>query len=171
MAFALLTLGQIGQSFSDLGDMPLAQKITTITIASSLLLLVLEMVRTRRLREEYSWLWILTALGLLFVILWFEALKFLTGLIGAGSTSSTIFFLGHVFLVLVCIQFSVRLSKLTEQSKNLAQQLAIMKEDIRRLKTQNRRRAAPKVPTRGVSDPEARAQSSHPHKTKAANPS
>lgn len=137
---ALLEL--LGQTFADMGDMPLAQKITTITIATGLLLLVLELVRTRRLREEYSWLWILTAAGLLVVILWFDALKFLTVLIGAGSTSSTIFFIGHVFLVLVCIQFSVRLSKLTEQSKNLAQKLTIMEEEIQRLAGQDSSRAS-----------------------------
>lgn len=112
-----------------LAGMPLQQKLTTATVALGILLLVLELVRKRRLREEYSWLWLLTGVGLLVVTLWYDALLWLTALIGAKSTSSTVFFLGHVFLILVCIQFSVRLSRMTEQVKTLGQKLALLEAE------------------------------------------
>jgi len=113
--------------------MPIQQQITTASVALFILVLILELVRKRRLREEYSWLWILTGSGLLLAALWFDGLVFLTGLIGTGSTSSTVFFIGLIFVILLCLQFSVRLSRMTEQVKTLAQRLALADQERREL--------------------------------------
>lgn len=94
-------------------------------------MLILELVRKRRLREEYSWLWLLTALALLGLVLWYDALVWITEFIGAGQPTSTVFFLGLVFVLLLCIQFSVRLSRMTEQVKNLGQKLALLESERR----------------------------------------
>ena len=34
--------------------------------------LILELVRRRRLREEYSWLWLLTAAIMVLLVVWFR---------------------------------------------------------------------------------------------------
>lgn len=106
-----------------------------IGIVSSvfLLVLVLELVRRRRLREEYSWLWLLTAVGYFLV----SALPSLAGwvarFIGAERAVSAFTFIGFGFLFLICIQFSVQISRLTEQNKDLAQRLAIFDSELRPL--------------------------------------
>lgn len=105
--------------------MPLRQQVVALIISVALLVLVVELVRRRKLREEYSVLWILTAFTIFLFAVWYELLVKLTELIGAVLPTSTLFFSALIFLVLVCLQFSVRISKLDEQVKELAQTLAL----------------------------------------------
>ncbi|MCL5037640.1 MAG: DUF2304 domain-containing protein [Chloroflexi bacterium] len=95
-----------------------------------LILLVLELVRRRKIREEYSVLWILTAITM-FALAWWEGLLlFFTHLIGAVMNSSTIFFFGITFLGAICLHFSIKISQLTNQVKELAQEVAILRAEI-----------------------------------------
>ncbi len=99
-----------------------------------LLVLVLEMVRRRRLREEYSWLWLLTAVGYLVIALFPELARQVALLIGSVRPVSAFSFLGLLFLFAICIQFSVQISRLTEQNKDLAQHVAILDGELRKRK-------------------------------------
>lgn len=112
--------------------MPIEQRVTTLAVAGAILILILELVRKRRLREEYSWLWLLAGAGLIAAAGWYEGVRAFAELIGA-STSSAVFFLGQIFIILVCLQFSVRLSRMTEQVKTLAQRLALLEAEKREL--------------------------------------
>lgn len=58
--------------------MPLQQKIVALTISLSILLVILELVRKRRLREEYSVLWILTGVVIVILSLWYGLLQKIT---------------------------------------------------------------------------------------------
>lgn len=107
--------------------MPLKQKIVAILIALSVFFVILELVRRRKLREEYSWLWLATGMMLVVLTLWYDLLVWITGLIGAMAPTSTLFFFGLIFLMLVCIQFSMRISKLTNQVKDLAQEVTLLR--------------------------------------------
>jgi hypothetical protein len=98
-----------------------------------LLILVLEMARRRRLREEYSWLWLLTAIGYLLVAVWPGLAEWVSRLIGATRPASAFTFLGLLFLFLISVQFSVQISRLTEHNKDLAQHIAILDSELRRL--------------------------------------
>lgn len=107
--------------------MPLRQKIFAITISIAILVAIIELVRRRKLREEYSFLWLLVG-SLLFVLAsWYGLLKAVTSFIGAGFTSSTLFFFGIIFLMLMNLHFSIKISDLTEKVKNLAQEIALMR--------------------------------------------
>jgi hypothetical protein len=106
--------------------MPLQQKIVAITISVSILLLILELVRKRRLREEYSVLWILTGIAIVVLSLWYGLLQKITSLIGAGLPTSTLFFFALIFLILVSLQFSVKISDLSNQVKEMAQKMALL---------------------------------------------
>lgn len=107
--------------------MPIKQKIVAIMIAVSIFIVILELVRKRKLREEYSWLWLLT--GTIFIVLtvWYDLLLQITWVIGAVLPTSTIFLFAIIFLMLVCIQFSVKISALTNQLKDLTQEIALLK--------------------------------------------
>ncbi|MGD8793701.1 MAG: DUF2304 domain-containing protein [Anaerolineae bacterium] len=96
---------------------------------------ILEMVRRRKLREEYSWLWILTAVGYLGVAVFPDLGLELSRFFGSSSPISTFAFIGLFFLFVLCIQFSVQISRLTEQNKNLTQQVAILDSEIKELTT------------------------------------
>lgn len=117
--------------------MPLQQKIFAIIISLTLLIFIVELVRRRKLREEYSWLWLLTGAVILILALWYDLLQGITYLIGAGLPTSTLFFLGLVFLILIAIQFSVKVSELNNQVKNLAQENGLLKNRVEELEEKN----------------------------------
>lgn len=108
-------------------DMPVRQKLMAVLIAVSIFIVILELVRRRKLREEYSWLWLLTGACLIILTIWYDLLVVITRVIGAALPTSTLFFFGLIFLMLVCLQFSIRISKLTNQVKDLAQELTILR--------------------------------------------
>jgi len=106
--------------------MTLRQQAFALVLSIGLLIFIVEMVRRRKLREEYSWLWIITAVTILVLSIWFGLLEWLTYLIGAVVPVSTLFMFGIVFLLIINIYFSMKISTLTTQVKNLAQRLAIL---------------------------------------------
>jgi hypothetical protein len=110
-------------------------KVQLLVIASSLFLLlfVLELVRRRRLREEYSWLWLVTAIGYAMIAIFPSATRIISEFLGVERPTSMFAFAGFIFLFLICIQFSVRLSRLSNQNRILAQQVAILDSEMRRL--------------------------------------
>ena len=114
--------------------MPFHQKIFAIIASILLMLLVVELVRRRRLREEYSWLWLMTGSVILVLALWFDLLKWITQLVGAVTPSSTIFLCAFLFLIFISLHFSVVISRLADRNKELAQKYALLEMDVERLK-------------------------------------
>jgi Tfp pilus assembly protein PilO len=70
------------------------------------------------------------ALGLLVISLDLDLLRFVTRAIGAWTASSTLFFLGEVFLLIICLNFAVRLSQASLQIKTLGQELALLRAQL-----------------------------------------
>jgi hypothetical protein len=105
--------------------MPTRQIIFVLAISAMLLVVVVELVRRRRLREEYAWLWLLAAVAAPVAVIGFPLLRRFTRLVGADEPLSILWLLSLVFLVVVNIHYSTKISQLTEQIKNLAQALAI----------------------------------------------
>lgn len=116
-----------------LQELPHNQKITAVVLAVVMLTVVIELVRKRKLREEYSLLWIGTALVLLALALQPRLLNFFQTMIGAVMGTSALFFGCMVFLMLLSLQFSVRLSRLTFRHKQLGQQLALQQLELEQL--------------------------------------
>jgi carbon starvation protein CstA len=114
--------------------MPIRNKIVALTFGIMMLLIIIELVRRRKLREEYSWLWLMTGSGILVLTLWFGLLKWVTHVVGALTPSSTIFLFAFLFLILISLHFSVVISKLTERNKELAQRYALLEAEWEELK-------------------------------------
>lgn len=103
-------------------------RILAIVGSVALLVFIVELVRRRRLKEEYSVLWVLTALALLLLAAWGGLLRDLTHLIGAVSQASTLYFFGLLFVVFLLLHFSVRVSNLERRVIVLLQEIALMGE-------------------------------------------
>lgn len=116
--------------------LPFHQQVVAIVLAVAILLVVIELVRKRKLREEYSILWIVTAVALLALAVEHQLLTWFQNAIGAVLPISALFFGALVFLVLVSLQYSVRLSKLTARNKTLCQKIALLERDVEQLKQQ-----------------------------------
>lgn len=102
------------------------QRAFAIATSAATLLFILELVRRRRLKEEYSWLWIVTALGMLILSSWYGLIEKLSALIGAVTHTTTLFLFGLIFLLVISVHFSTVISRLTQQVRRLTQELAIL---------------------------------------------
>ena len=109
--------------------MPIRQKLFFLAIAVALLLIILELVRRRRLRVEYSWLWLASGASIILLILRYDLLIRISDLVGAVIPTSTLFFLCILYLALLSLNYSVRLSDLTRQVKDLAQEIALLRQE------------------------------------------
>lgn len=110
--------------------MPITQKLFALFICLLVFVVTVAMVRQRRLREEYSVLWLCTSLVMFVLVLRYDWLVGLTNLIGAALPTTTLFLGSIVFLVLIAVQFSMKLSRLSDQVKNLAQDNALLRAGI-----------------------------------------
>lgn len=108
----------------------LQQKIFAIVASILIMMLVVELVRRRRLREEYSWLWLLTGVVIILLVVWYDLLAFITHLIGAIAPTTTLFIFGLLFLMLISLHYSLQISKLSHQVKEMAQQLTLLKDQV-----------------------------------------
>ncbi len=102
------------------------QRVFAVLTSLVTLLLVVELVRRRRLKEEYSWLWVATGVAMLFLSGWYGLIEWITGLIGAVTVTTTLFLFGLLFLLAISVHFSTVISRLTEQVRRLTQELAIL---------------------------------------------
>jgi hypothetical protein len=98
----------------------------------ALLLVVLELVRRRRLQERYALLWLVSAVVLLILASWRGALSAVANLVGIASPPNALFFLAFAAILVVLLHFSVVLSRLSDQTKVLAQRVAMLDQRLRR---------------------------------------
>ncbi len=110
--------------------MPLAQKIFALLVCAGIFAVTVAMVRRRQLREEYSVLWLATSVVMFVLVLRYEWLVALTDLIGAALPTTTLFLGAIIFLFLIAMQFSIKLSDLSDKVKNLAQENALLRAEL-----------------------------------------
>lgn len=111
-------------------------RIQIVAVVSSLILLgvIFELVRKRRLREEYSLLWLLAGFTILLASLWKGLLFFLTRLLGIIAPSNAIFLIAIIFILAIVLHFSTVISRLSEQNKELIQTQALLNWKFEELK-------------------------------------
>jgi hypothetical protein len=109
-------------------------RIQLVAIAASglLLLVILELVRRRRLLERYALLWLFSAIVLLTLAIWRGLLEDIARTIGVAYAPNALFFIAFGFVLVLLLHFSLAVSRLTDQTKVLAQRLALMEERQRR---------------------------------------
>lgn len=111
--------------------MPIRQKIFALIVCIALFIFILDMVRRRKLREEYSWLWLLTGLVIILLVIWYDLLVFISHVIGAVIPTTTLFLFSVLFLMLISLHYSIKVSTLTDQVRKLTQELAILHKEVR----------------------------------------
>jgi len=108
-------------------------RITIVAAIASLVLLVVvfELIRSRRLRERYALLWLLTGLVMLALSLWRGGLNTVAGWAGVHSYPPAILFaIAGLFVILVLLHYSTVISKLADQNTVLAQRLALLEQEL-----------------------------------------
>ena len=110
---------------------------TSIAAAAAsllLILVVLELIRGRRLKERYALLWLVTGIVLLVLSAWRDGLNTIAGWLGVATYPPAILFaIATLFIIIVLLHYSTVLSQLHDQNTVLAQRLALLETDVKRL--------------------------------------
>jgi hypothetical protein len=108
-------------------------QIVAVIASGGLLLGVLELVRRRRMLERYAIVWLGSALALLALAAWSGLLTRVASAIGIHYPPSALFVIAFGFVLLLLLHFSIAVSRLADQSKVLAQRVALLEERNRKL--------------------------------------
>ena len=110
--------------------MTLRISVIAAVAAAVLLLLVLELIRSRRLQERYAVLWLLTGGVILVFAIWTDALNVLADLVGIAYPPSALFVLGAAFILVVLLHYSTVISRLSDQNTALTQRVALLEHRL-----------------------------------------
>jgi hypothetical protein len=103
-------------------------QLASIIFAALVFLFVLEMVRRRYLRERYALLWLGAALALLVLAAWTQLLRAIADAVGIATPSNAFFVIAFAFLLLLLLHFSAVVSRLADETRVLAQRLALVEQ-------------------------------------------
>ena len=121
------------------------RQIVLITVAAvGLIMLVLELIRRRMMRENYSLLWIAVSVALLSVPWLYDVYVVMANFVGIKDPNSFFFFIAIMGLFLLCLQFSLAISTAYYQRKTLVQQMAMLEHRVRQLEAEGRRTLLPR---------------------------
>jgi len=112
---------------------PVRVSIVGVLASLLLILVVLELVRGRRLKERYALLWLATGVVLLVLSAWRGGLNTIAGWVGVTSYPPAVLFaVATLFILLVLLHYSTVISKLTDENVDLAQRVALLEERVGR---------------------------------------
>ena len=95
--------------------------------ALALAVYVLDLVRRRRLSEEYSFLWVVTSVVIALLGFSTPLLRGITRALGMRFESSTVFALGLAFAVAALLYLSIKMSRLSHENQVLAREIALLR--------------------------------------------
>jgi hypothetical protein len=105
-----------------------------IIVSISLFLYIFYLVRNKKIKEEYSLLWLLSSIVFIVFSFWRHGLERFAKLVGIAYPPAALFLILMLAVFLILIEFSINISKLTDKNKILAQELALLKNQLERLK-------------------------------------
>jgi hypothetical protein len=106
-------------------------QIIAVVVVLAIFLLILDLVRRRRLVERYALLWMAAALVLLVLSIWTGGLDVIANAMGIQEPANAIFILAFAMIFLLLLNFSVATSRLSEETKILAQEVARLEQELR----------------------------------------
>lgn len=107
------------------------QKVFALIAGLVLLAIIVNLIRQRRLKEEYSWIWLLTGLGIFILVIYYPLLLLVSQLMGAKIPVTALFLSGFLFLILITLFYSVKLSELSDKVRRLAQKIALLEKKLK----------------------------------------
>ena len=109
-------------------------ELVSITLVLFLLGILFQLIRKNRLLEQYSLIWIVSAIILLVMSLWRNLLDRFAALTGIYYPPSALFLFAILCGIMIALHFSVVISKLTKQNHTLAQEIALLKQELEAVK-------------------------------------
>jgi hypothetical protein len=122
--------GTADEPDSSTGEISTRAQIIAVIVTFGIFLFVLELVRRRRLVERYALLWMTAAFALLILAIWTDGLNVIGDIMGIEEPANAIFILAFGVAFLLLLNFSVVSSRLSEETKILAQEVASLEERL-----------------------------------------
>jgi hypothetical protein len=110
-------------------------QLVSIVVSASLLVTIIELVRRRRLSEEYSLIWIVCAVALFALSLWRNVLDLAASALGVHYPPAVLLLVLTFFVVIVSLYFSVVVSRHRQDIEKLVEEVALLDEQVRRLRS------------------------------------
>ena len=120
----------MNESSSSIGSSIQTTQVIAVVVSISLFLFILYLVRKKKIKEEYSLLWLSSSIVFIFFSIWREGLEYFAGLIGIAYPPAALFLILLLAVFLILIEFSINISKLTEQNKILSQELGLLRHEL-----------------------------------------
>ena len=111
-----------------------ASYIFGILSAALILVVDVELLRRRHLRERHAIWWIIAGILALIVGIFPATLVWASKLVGVEVPTNLVFFVSIAILFLVCLQHSSELTKLESKTRTLAERVAIIELELRESK-------------------------------------
>lgn len=139
-------------------------QLVAVVVSTVLLVSVLDLVRRKRMLERYALLWLASALVLLGLSVWRGLLDKVAGAIGVAYAPSALFLIAFGVVMVLLLHFSIAVSHLADQSRVLAQRLALLEE---RQASQARPRAVPDLRADGAGEGSEELYGQYPEESRA----
>lgn len=119
-----------------MNDLISSSRIQYISIIFSigLLIFIFELIRRKKIREQYSLLWLFFSIIFVVLSIWRKGLDAFARIIGIDYAPSALFLILVIAIFLILIQFSVIISKLTEENKKLSQEIGLLKLEVEKMR-------------------------------------
>ena len=105
-------------------------KVLSVSGTLLVLIVVIELIRRGKLKERYSLLWLAAGVTLLVLSSSRSLLEYISHLVGIYYAPSFLFLMAFLFLLLITLHFSVVISGLSEKNKRLAQEIALLRQEM-----------------------------------------
>jgi hypothetical protein len=126
----------MNEQISSIGKSIQTTQVIAIAVSISLFLFILYLVRKKKIKEEYSLLWLFSSLVFIVFSIWRNGLEYFAALMGIAYPPAALFLILLLAIFLILIEFSINISKLSEKNKVLAQELALLQNELEKLKAE-----------------------------------
>jgi hypothetical protein len=125
-------------------------QIVAVIVTVIAFVIILELVRRRRLVERYALLWLLAGAALLVLAVWRDLLEIVADAIGVADPVNAIFLLAFGVVFGLLLHFSVANSRLSDEAKILAQEVARLDHEVRTMRGEGARGNGAEPPPDGA---------------------
>ena len=123
----------MNKDVSSIGSSIQTTQYIAIAVSISLFLYILYLVRKKKIKEEYSLLWLSSSLVFIVFSIWRNGLEYFAALMGIAYPPAALFLILLLAIFLILIEFSINISKLSEKNKILAQEMALLRNEVEAL--------------------------------------
>ena len=108
----------------------LEQRVEIVVVSLLICGLIFELIRRKRLMERYAILWLLAGVTVVVLSVGQDLLVKLTHAAGISYAPSAVFAIAFLFVLAMLVQFSMTISRLSDQNTVLAQRVALLQERL-----------------------------------------